>query len=84
MNYRYEIQIQDPETGLWSLAPKQISAIEKEAKHWWFGDDLKDRATQRKEVKALLDSMTSCVCRVIELTDSIDYWEIIWEKGNWV
>jgi hypothetical protein len=85
MRYRYEIQIQDPETGLWTLYEHQVPWLQ-DVKGWFFTHrEERDRATQRKEVKKIVlaaDYQTKL--RVVELNDNIHYWQIVWEKGNWV
>lgn len=86
MRYRYEIHVQDPETGLWTLYEKQVPYL-KTVKGWLF-ENLEwrdDRANQRKEVLAILfDNAGKLKLRVVERADDFRHWQIVWEKGDWV
>lgn len=93
MRYYYEIQIQDPETGLWTVYEKQVAHLEA-VKGWFRQSQWRDRAIQRQEVLAIVREATKyngdplftlkTKIRVIELSDSIHHWKIVWEKGDWV
>jgi len=98
MRYRYEIHIQDPETGLWTLYEKQVPYF-KPVKGWIFEHNewRDDREIQRKEVLAIVleanngkpsweikkDTLYAKL-RVVERAEDFRHWQIVWEKGDWV